>query len=299
MELDKQTEAQSEAQQPTESLVDKVETSDSTPNETPNDEQELYVDDSSDDQSISHKTEMTRDQSYAAFQKKKKQSAKRKEELEAGAVREQKLQDELKAANAKIESMATVNPPTMDEVGYDEVIYREKMEEYLTKSKPSQQKQSQVSEVDDQAEFYLYEKELALTKLVPKYDEAKTELLESLSNNGIKPEKGMNYLSNIARQKGVDIAKVVVAMQKMPHILNDILKAGNNDFKVADILEQAASKVKTREKKRIDSKPEPEISNSGPVDNIEAAKSKAYKTYQENPTLANHKAYLKIKNQTK
>ena len=46
---------------------------------------------------------MTRDQSYAAFQKKKKQSAKRKEELEAGAVREQKLQDELKAANAKIE----------------------------------------------------------------------------------------------------------------------------------------------------------------------------------------------------
>ena len=70
--------------------------------------------------------------------------------------------------------------------------------------------------MDDQAEFYLYEKELALTKLVPKYDEAKTELLESLSNNGIKPEKGMNYLSNIARQKGVDIAKVVVAMQKMP-----------------------------------------------------------------------------------
>ena len=47
---------------------------------------------------------MTREQSYAAFQKKKKQSAKRKEELEAGAVREQKLQDELKAANAKIES---------------------------------------------------------------------------------------------------------------------------------------------------------------------------------------------------
>ena len=62
----------------------------------------------------------------------------------------------------------------------------------------------------------------------------------------------MNYLSNIARQKGVDIAKVVVAMQKMPHILNDILKAGSNDFAVADILEQAASKVKTREKKRID-----------------------------------------------
>ena len=39
--------------------------------------------------------------------------------------------------------MSTVNPPTMDEVGYDEVVYREKMEEYLTKSKPSQPKQSQ------------------------------------------------------------------------------------------------------------------------------------------------------------
>jgi hypothetical protein len=295
MELDKQTETQSEAQQPTESLVDNVEVSESTPSETPTDEQELYVDDSSDDQSISHKTEMTKEQSYAAFQKKKKQSAKRKEEIEAGTIREKQLKDELAAAQATISDMTVGTAPTLEECDYDSDVHLEKVKEFVTKSQASKPKQDQSSN-DDQSEFYLYEKEQALTKKVPNYEEAKTGVLSSLSNQGIDPEAGMRYLSNIARQKKVDIAKVVVAMDKMPRILEDILKAGENDFAVADILEAAANKVKTREKKQIDSKPEPEINNSGPIDNSEAAIAKAFKAWQKDPTLKNHKRYLKAKN---
>jgi len=298
MELDKQTEAQSEAIQPDKVVVTESETTEAKPQAEATEEHELYVDDSSDDQSTSHKTEMTRDQSYAAFQKKKKQSAKRKEELEAGAVREQKLQDELKQLKATISETAKGKAPTLEECDYDDAVHLEKMTEFVTKSVANKAKQGQSSQVDDKAEFYLFEKEQALTKLVPEYDKAKSNLLEALTGHGINPEAGMNYLSNIARQKKVDIAKVVVAMNKLPHILDDVLKAGNNDIEVADILEKAANKVKTRDKKRIDSKPEPELNNSGSVDNSTAATAKAFKTWQEKPTLANFALYQKANNQT-
>ena len=295
MELDNQSEAQKEAIQPDEVVVTGAETTEAKPQAEASEEQEVYVEDSSDDQSTSHKAEMSKEQSYAAFQKKKKQSAKRKEELEAGAVREQQLKDELEQAKAKISDMTKIEPPTLDECGWDEEVFREKTQEYLAKSNPNQPKQSQVSDIDDQAEFYLYEKEQALTKLVPDYEDAKSTVLQSLTSNGINAEQGMKYLSNVARQKGIDIAKVVMAMKVRPHILNDILKAGSNDFKVADILEEAANKVKTREKKKIDSKPEPEINNSGPIDNSSAATDKLRKAWMENPNTANYKRYQESK----
>lgn len=301
MELDEQSNAQSEVIQPDEVVVTDSETTEAKPQAEATEEQELFVDDSSDDQSTSHKSEMTQAQAYAAFQKKKKQSAARKEELNASAVREQKLQDELNELKATVGKITKGKAPTLDDCGWDEEEYHKRYQAFHstpeTPQKAAAQPAAANNPVNDEAEFYLYEREQALAELVPNYDQAKTNVVESFAKYGITDSNGaMNYLSNIAKLKKVDIAKVVVAMDKMPHILDSIIKAGSNDFAVADILEKAAGKVKTRSKKRIDSKPEPELNNTGPIDNSSAATAKAFKTWQASPTLANHKRYLAAKN---
>ncbi len=298
-------EPQSEVIQPVSSVVENTEVNESTPQDSSIEEQELYVDDSSDDQASSHKTEMTQAQAYAAFQKKKKQSAQRKEDLEASTAREHKLQSELDELKATVGSMTKGKAPTLEGCGFDEDAYQNQMKEYYSAPTATSKKKEAApaatsNPANDEAEFYLYEREQALTKLIPDYEQAKTNVIGSFAQYGIKDSgAAMSYLANIARQKKVDIAKVVVAMDKMPHILDSIIKAGNNDFAVADILESAAGKVKTRDKKRIDSKPEPELNNNGPIDNSAMTVDKLYTAWRKEPNLANHKRYIAAKNKLK
>ena len=305
MDTGKAIEPQSEVIQPVDSVVENTEANGLTPQDPPIEEQELYVDDSSDDQASSHKTEMTQAQAYAAFQKKKKQSAQRKEDLEASTAREQKLQSELDELKATVGSMTKGKAPTLEGCGFDEDAYQNQMKEYYSAPTATSKKKEAApvatsNPANDEAEFYLYEREQALTKLIPDYEQAKTNVIGSFAQYGIKDSgAAMSYLANIARQKKVDIAKVVVAMDKMPHILDSIIKAGNNDFAVADILESAAGKVKTRDKKRIDSKPEPELNNNGPIDNSAMTVDKLYTAWRKEPNLANHKRYIAAKNKLK
>ena len=130
MELDEQSNAQDEVIQPEEVVVTDSETTEAKPQAEATEEQELFVDDSSDDQSTSHKSEMTQAQAYAAFQKKKKQSAARKEELNASAVREQKLQDELNELKATVGKITKGKAPTLDECDWNEEVYQQKVKDY-------------------------------------------------------------------------------------------------------------------------------------------------------------------------
>lgn len=296
---------QGEANQPVGSVVENTEITETKPQVEATEEQEFYVDDSSDDQSASHTSGMTQAQAYAAFQKKKKQSAQRKEEINEGQKREQKLQSELDELKATVGSMVKGKAPTLEGCDYDEDAYQSQMKEYYAKPTAKQTKAEAKPQVtsnpaNDEAEFYLYQREQELSKSIPDYDKAKANVVESFAKYNITDAgMAMNYLSTIAKQKKVDIAKVIVAMDKMPTILDDIIKAGSNDFEVADILEAAANKVKTRDKKRIDSKPEPEISNSGPIDNSAGTVNKLYKAWKDKPSLDNHKRYIAAKNKSK
>jgi hypothetical protein len=302
MGLDNQSETNNETNQPVEALASNTEATEAAPTESATDQQEFYVDDSSDDQENSHKSEMTQAQAYAAFQKKKKQSAARKAELEAKNAENQRLQAEIDQLKAMV-----IKPPKLydDGIDGDEAVYAEKMREFYatnptTPNKETNQPSSpQSSGMNEEDEFYLYQHEQALSKAIPDYEGEKQKLINSFSDHGItNTDAAMGYLSNIARKKGVDIAKVVVAMAKVPSILNDVIKAGDNDFKVADILQNAADKVKTREKKQIDSKPEPEINNQGVIDHSAATLDKLYKEWQANTTIANHKRYMNAKNKS-
>jgi hypothetical protein len=294
-------ETKDEVIQPDKVVVTDSEVTEAKPQAEATEDQEFYVDDSNGNQEESHKTGMTQAQAYAAFQKKKKQSAQRKEELDASQERETKLQRELDELKATVGSLTKGKAPTLEGCDYDESVYQSQMQEYYANPSPTKKKdakpEAKSNPANDEAEFYLYQSEQELSKVIPDYDQAKANVIESFARNNINDTgAAMNYLSNIAKQKKVDIAKVIVAMDKVPSILEDILKAGANDFAVADILEAAASKVKTRDKKRIDSKPEPEINNSGPIDNSAATVEKLRKAWLADSSLANHKRYMAAKN---
>lgn len=305
MELDNQSETNNEVVQPVETLASDAEVTETAPTESATEEQEFYVDDSSDDQENSHKTEMTQAQAYAAFQKKKKQSAARKAELDAEKAEKQRLQAELDALKQTVGKL--IKPPEIydDGIDGDATIYAEKMREYLEANKTVAEKKAEnndnanVSTGNEEDEFYLYQHEQALSKVIPSYEEKKQKLVSNLSEHGITNHEGaMNYLSRIARLKNLDVAKVVVAMAEVPSILDDVIKAGSNDILVADLLAGAEKKVKTRGKKKIDSKPEPEINNQGVIDNSAATVAKLKEAWVKNPTIANHKRYINAKNKT-
>lgn len=300
MELDNTIETKDDTAQPDEVVVTDSEATETKPQVEATEGEEFYVDDSSGDQD-SHKNEMTQAQAYAAFQKKKKQSAQRKEALEAGQVREQKLQSELDELKATVGKMVKGKPPTLEQFDFDESQYESAMQSYYATpsdqpaSKPEQDGASN-NPINDEAEFYLYQSEQALTKAIPGYDDAKAAVAESFVNAGIpSSDAAFNYISKLAKYKGVDAAKVVFAMSKSPQILRDIVAAGANDFAIADIIAEAESKVKTRSKKAIDSKPEPSITNSGPIDSTNEAAAKLRAAWIDNPSTANYNAYQQAK----
>ena len=304
MELDDTIEAQNETVQPEEVVVTDSEATEATPQAEATEEQEFYVDDSSDDQETSRKTEMTQAQAYAAFQKKKKQSAERLKKINEDAERIERIEREnaeLKAAVGKISRGEMPEPYDYD----DKHAYYKALKEWESKGQPSETvKQAEAAPeqkpANDEAEFYLYQKEQELSKAIPAYDDAKNSLINSLKERGFSDTNAsITYLSEISRQKGLDVAKVIFAMSKSPKIIDAISAAGNNAFAVADILADAEGKVKTRSKKKIDSQPEPDIKSSGAIDNATKALQKAKEKWISSKSGADFLAYQAAKKLTK
>ncbi len=306
MELDDTIEAQNETVQPEEVVVTDSEATEATPQAEATEEQEFYVDDSSDDQETSRKTEMTQAQAYAAFQKKKEQSAKRKKELEEAERREAEKDKRIAALEEQVGKITKGKPPTLEQFDYDEDRFQKATREYYSEPSANPAKQEKAeqqqgkSPVNDEAEFYLYQKEQELSKAIPAYDDVKNSLINSLKERGFDDTNAsLNYLSEISRQKNLDVAKVVFAIGKSPKILDAIIAAGNNAFAVADILADAEGKVKTRSKKKIDSQPEPDIKSSGAIDNHQKLVAKAKAKWMEDGSIKSFNEYKAVKKAAK
>jgi hypothetical protein len=287
-------------------VVTDSEATEATPQAEATEEQEFYVEESSDNQETSRKSEMTQAQAYAAFQKKKEQSAKRKKELEEAERREAEKDKRIAALEEQVGKITKGKPPTLEQFDYDEERFQKAAREYysgrnVTTTKQEKAEQEQVkSPVNDEAEFYLYQKEQELSKAIPAYDDAKNSLINSLKERGFTNTNGaLTFLSEISRQKGLDVAKVIFAMSKSPKIIDAVNAAGNNSFAVADILADAEKRVKTRSKKKIDSQPEPDIKSSGAIDNHQKLTAKAKAKWMEDGSIKSFNEYKAAKKAAK
>lgn len=293
-------ETQNEAAKPNDAVVADLEITEDKPQSEASEPQEFYVDEEADQEQAKHG--MTQAQSYAAFQKEKEKRKKKQLEIDKGNDERAAMQatiDELQATVGKITKGA---PPTLESCDYDEGQFSQKMQEYYSNpGKPAQQEaakpDAQNNVQNDEAEYNLYQQEQALTKDLPDYEDAKTSFMNTVKTKyGVTdPSVTVAMIADISKQTNVDAAKVIYAMNKIPSLIDE-LNSCSNPFAMAKVMEKAASKVKSRVKAPITTQPEPDVTNSGPIDNSAGTIDKLYKDWQANPTLANHKRYIAAKN---
>lgn len=245
----------------------------------------------------------------AAEAKAKKAKEKAKLEHEARIASEQR-ENELLERIKQLESSVNpiVNPkPTLESCDYDNERFEREIAAYYQNSgnaKPKPQAETQQPEQFNEqafeADYYLKESESNVTKSYPKYSEDKEQLLQKFSAIGGN-EQTFTYFSAIASQANIDIAKANIALNRNEDLFRALVNAENsgNQFAIADVLKQAASKVDLRTSKKIDTLPTPDIQNSGPIDNKSAAVEKAKKAWREAPSgpaqVAAWQEYQRIK----
>lgn len=303
MDSGNMTEAEVNNSQPGEVVATDPEATKGSPQPEAIEKEELYVDVEGDQEKP--KTNMSLDQTYAAWKKEKDKRQRAKEEAEAERKEKLALREKVQNLESKISEMSVGSKPTLESCNYDESEYEKALDSYYSSRQKAPAKQSakkepeQQSVLSDEADFYLYQSESQIKSSVEDYDRRKKSFVNKMLENraGLDVEQSINYLAEIARQKGVDPAKAFIAMEEMPSLIDEVFAMANSPIAIGDILARAASKVKTRSAKKVESKPEPEIKTSGSVDVYGAKVQKLKQKWIDNPTAANFKQYQAAKNQ--
>lgn len=292
----------SEIQDKDDQLDEVVETKSKEIESNPQDEQngslEFYIDGEG-DQKEPKKSKMTQEQSYAAFRKEQEKRKRKNLELENEKSANADLRRELDELKGTVGSIVKGKPPTLEDFNHDEDEYQKAVKSYYEvpqEKKPNKKKEPQQNQSNDEAEYFLFHREQELKKALPQYESDKSDLVETLKGRGVTdPDGVILYLSDLARQKDVDIAKALVVMGKDSSVIEDIERNSQNPFKIVDILDSASKRVKTRSKSKIDTKPEPEINNSGSIDHKSAKVNKLREAWIKNPSQANYNRYKAAK----
>ena len=297
--LENMADTQNEVTKPVDAVVAEAEEISSP--QTDDVETELYVETEGDHEQP--KTNMSQEQAYAAFRKEKEKRQRKNEELQAAQEREQALLDRLAKLEGTVGGITKGAPPTLESCDYDEDVFNQRVRDYYSQTeakqpevKPEQNKPQSNPELD-QAEFYMYQSEQELSKQLPDYEQNKSELVEKMKSQYGATDSTMLQFAMIAKQAGADIAKANVALNKNPGLLAELSQAcaTGNQFAIADVLKKAAAKVQTRQRKPIDTQPEPSINSSGPIDNMANAIEKAKAAWIADGTVANYNAYKALK----
>ena len=303
MESGKTLETKTETEQPVESLAADTEDKTTTPIVENTEEVEIYVDEEGDQEKPKHG--MTKEQSYAAFQKEKEKRKRKNEQLEEERAKREQLEREVAELKSTVGKIAKGAPPKIADFDYDDDAYQKAVREYYAiDQKPTEEKKKTASDdglqqIRDEAEFYLFSSEQELIKKLPDYAEVKEKFNQILTDDLNCPDTddATAFLSNIAQQSGVDISKAIFAIGKFPELAAELKRAGNNQFALSKTLERAANRVKTRSKQNIDTRPEPDISTNGGIDMTAEKIAKLREKWQKDSTKENYNAYQAAKKQ--
>ena len=157
---------------------------------------------------------------------------------------------------------------------------------------PQQQQPSGVVLTEDQ-EWHLHQSEKTLQGSLKDYDDVKGRVSAAMGNAlGVQGNIVLDAMAQIAHAYELDPAKAFYALDKVPdkeNMVAEIVKHKDSPAQIAKIMRDLSGRVKTRERKAIDTKPEPEVSSGGPVDLLSRGVETARQNWTKNPTTANHK----------
>ena len=298
--LETSTEVQEQTLQPVDGVV--TETEESATPQSADDKIVIEVDGQESGQETSAKSDNKDSAMYVRMKKEKEKRKREHEERLKAEAEKEALRRELDELKSKVNPI--VNPkPTLESCDYDNERFEREISEYYKnvgnaqpKPQAESQQQEQFNEQAFEADYYLKESESKVSKSYPKYSEDKDQLLQKFIFNGGN-DKTFTFLSSIASQANIDIARANIALNRNDDLFNALINAAGagNQFAIADVLKQAASKVDLRTSKKVDTLPTPDIQNSGPIDNHAAEIEKARNKWVESRSSKDYAAYRALK----
>ena len=294
--LETSTEVQEQTLQPVDSVV--TETEEGATPQSADDKIVIEVDEQESGQEANAQSGNKDSAMYVRMKKEKEKRKREHEERLKAEAEKEELRRELDELKSRVNPI--VNPkPTLESCDYDNERFEREIVAYYQnggnekpKQKAETHEQEQFNEQAFEAEYYLKESESNVAKSYPKYSEDKDQLLQKFNANG-GGEQTFTYLSTIASQAKIDIAKANIALNRNNELFSSLVNAASagNQFAIADVLKQAASKVDLRTSKKVDTTPTPDIKNSGPIDNHNAAIAQAKDKWMNSGSVNDFKAY--------
>lgn len=282
-----------ETAQPDSVVVTDSETTDATPQAEGTEQVEFYVEVEG-NQSNEPNSNMSEQQTRAAWKEEKRKRKERTEEAKKEKQRADELERRLKEMESKVNQVS--RPKRPDPYDFDSAeefdkAYDEWRNYGKTETPPAQQQQDQGQTVplSEDQEWHLHKSEANLRKSFKDYDDVKERVGGNLATAfGGDGDALLRALSAIAHTFDVDPAKAFFALDKMPGKVEELKRNSNNQAQIGRILRDLDKAVKVREHKPVNSKPEPNVSSGGPIDMTKKQLDNAKKAYYENPSKSNH-----------
>lgn len=293
-----------ETTQPVDVVVTDTEATEATPQAEATEEVEFYVEAEGDQSNEPNK--MDERQTRAAWKEEKRKRKEKAEEVKAEKDRADRLEKRLEEMESKVSQATRGSRPNSYDFDSDEEFdaaydkWRNHGKAEQAKAKEDDSKAQSFVMSEDQ-EYHLHNSERTLKKSLKDYDDVKnnveSELKRAFSVANDYPI--MEQMASFAHTYDVDPAKVFYALDKLPSKIDDLVKNANNPAQIGRILRDLEKAVKVRERKPIDSKPEPSIKSGGEINVLTAQVQKAKDKWMESGSIPDYKNYQAEKNKLK
>jgi hypothetical protein len=257
---------------------------------------------------------------WKAFRKEKDAKRRKQAMIDEMRERERKQQEELQELREQVSQVARGNKPTLESCDYDEKAFEQALDKWkshsvkahspnneVAASQPSEvnQQQSAAPEIglDDHTEYAHFQNEQSLKKsftdygdTVEQFKESFYETVQRFLSAEVPKESAVNAMINVGSTAGVDVAKAMYALEKIPQLKSELFQPRvlNSDILIADILRKAEKAIKPSGR-HVEAKPPADIKQGGSVDPLDANVKKAFDRWMQTGSGADHLAYKKAK----
>ena len=266
---------------------------------------EVYLDDDTDiDKNSGNMTEFQLRKAFKEERDKRKAKAVREREL---VTENEQLKDRLNKVESSVDNILKVNRPDPYDYSSTEDFYQA-LDDWNSKQlgnkpvSPQQREEQQTIPsvlMNDSQEFHLYQSEEQLKTKLPDYEQSKLQVEDNLKHLLGTNQDVISALAISAHTFGLDPAKIIYALDKIQGAPQQLAAVISDPAMTRMKLAELEGKVKFRPKQKVNVKPEQDLNQSGQFNSDKQAYNLAFKKWQDNPTLENHKKAVEIKKRLK
>ena len=287
LDLDYMPDTELEVSQPAGGLAASAEEIGGDANATDTDEQGFEIEGEDHHEGSNEDVELKRRKAAFAKQKQKAREAKAREEQER--IKREAMERELAELKQQVGQLRVGPKPTYESCGYDDAAYEQKLADWIAsggnkqqQAPTQQQPQSQAGyELDPEIEFEHEEAVSVIKKAgVSDYDDKSAALDAAITEIGMSPSVVRGQLRQLCSLAGIDSGKAEYMLGRNTAVVAELANAKSQQ-QVKRILQREADKLKLRHKQKLDVKPEPSISSSGSVGNLDKQIEKARNAWRD------------------